>query len=245
MAKANSLADALFVKLEERILAGDIAPGSRLPPQKEIAEHEAVSRTVVREAVARLEAQGIVVARQGSGVYVSEDARYRAFQVRREDVSELADVIKLLEMRLAVEAEMAAFAASRRTLDDIGAMQQALRDMAAVRDDPAASAEADTRFHMAIARATRNDHFARLTDFLGMRLVPPRNLYLRDQSAEAHHDYVEKVRVEHEAIVDAIVRMNPARARAAARRHMEESLSRHTALGEAMRAASGEVPNDG
>jgi DNA-binding FadR family transcriptional regulator len=105
--------------------------------------------------------------------------------------------------------------------------------MAAVADDPVASAAADTRFHTAIARATQNETFVKLIDFLGVRLVPPRNLYLRDQPPEAQRAYVEKVRAEHEAIVDAIVRMNPAGARDAARHHMQESLSRHTELSEA------------
>ncbi len=233
MTKTMSLADALYVKLEARIRSGEMPPGARLPTQKEIAEDEKVSRTVVREAVARLEAHGIAVARQGSGVFVTDDARYQAFQITRQDMSELADVIRLLEVRLSVEAEMAAFAASRRTLTDISAMRAALRDMAAVADDPVASAGADTRFHAAIARATQNETFVKLIEFLGVRLVPPRNLYLRGQPPEAQRAYVEKVRAEHEAIVDAIVRMNPAGARDAARHHMQESLSRHTELSEA------------
>jgi len=230
-----SMADTLFAKLEARIRSGEMPPGSRFPTQKEIAEEEKVSRTVVREAVARLEAQGIAVARQGSGVFVTEDARYRAFQITRDEMGELADVIRLLEVRLAVEAEMAAFAASRRNLDDIAALRAALRDMAAVADDPVASAAADTRFHTAIARASQNDTFVRLIDFLGVRLVPPRSLYLRHQPAEAHRAYVDKVRLEHEAIVDAIVRMNPAAARDAARTHMQESLGRHSELSDKMR----------
>lgn len=230
MAKAVSMADELFAKLETSILSGVLQPGEQMPTQKVIAESEQVSRTVVREAVARLEAQGLVVARQGSGVYVAEDARYRAFQVTRNELSELADVIRLLETRLAIEAEMAAFAAARRTTEDIGAMRAALRHMAQVSDDPIAAAAADVQFHLAIARATRNDYFVRLIDFLGLRLVPPRNLYLRDQPSDAHQAYVAKVRAEHEAILDAISRMDVPRARQAAWDHMQESLNRHSEL---------------
>jgi GntR family transcriptional regulator, transcriptional repressor for pyruvate dehydrogenase complex len=67
-AAASSLSDTLYKKLEAQILAGKLAPGARLPSQKDVAETENVSRTVVREAVARLAAQGLVVSRQGSGV---------------------------------------------------------------------------------------------------------------------------------------------------------------------------------
>lgn len=232
MSKTASLADSLFLKLEAQIRSGTLSPGSRLPPQKDIAERENVSRTVVREAVARLESQGIVEAKQGSGVYVTDDARFEAFQVRRQDVTDLADVIRLLEVRLSVESEMAAFAAARRSTADISAIRSALRDMENVADDPIASAAADSRFHAAIARASQNEMFVRLIDFLGVRLVPPRNLYLRNQPAEAHRAYVAKVRAEHEAIADAIVRMNTGAARDAARHHMQESLSRHTELGD-------------
>jgi DNA-binding FadR family transcriptional regulator len=242
MTKTASLTDTLFMKLEAQIRSGALPPGSRLPTQKEIAEGEQVSRTVVREAVARLEAQGITVARQGSGVFVSEDVRYQAFQVTRQDMSELADVIRLLEVRLAVESEMAAFAAARRTLPDIVAMRAALRDMAEMADDPVASAAADRRLHAAIALASQNDMYVRLIDFLGVRLVPPRNLYLRDQPTDAHRAYVDKVRAEHEAIVDAIVRMNPQAAREAARHHMQESLSRHADLSDEMASSGSRQP---
>lgn len=228
---AVTMTDALFAKLEADILDGRLAPGMRLPTQKIIAETERVSRTVVREAVTRLEARGLVVARQGSGVYVAEDARYRAFQVTRGELSELSDIIHLLETRMAIETEMAALAAARRTTEDLVAMRQALQHMAAVNHDPVAAATADIAFHLSIARATRNDYFVRLIDFLGVRLVPPRNLYLRDQPEDAHRAYVAKVSVEHEAILDAITRMDVDRARRGAWHHMNESLSRHAELG--------------
>ncbi|KHL24389.1 GntR family transcriptional regulator [Croceibacterium mercuriale] len=235
MAKAASLADTLYDKLKTEIIDGTIPPGSRLPSQKDIATTQEVSRTVVREAVARLEAQGFAESRQGSGVYVAPGARYRAFQVTREELGELSDILKLLEMRLAIEAEMAGLAAARRDQPDIDAMRAALRQMAEVSHDPAASALADAQFHLAIARATKNDYFARFIDFLGVRLVPPRNLYLRDQPGEAHDEYVAKVRAEHDAILAAIVRMDITGAREAARHHMTESLSRHSEL-------SGDLP---
>ena len=230
--KAASLSDALFRKLEARIRSGEMPPGSRFPTQKELCASENVSRTVVREAVARLSAQGLTTSRQGSGVFVAETAQYRAFQVTRDELHELADVIKLLEMRLAVETEMASLAAARRTTADIGAIREALYRMEEVTDDPVAAARADSDFHLAIARATQNDYFVRLIDFLGVRLVPPRNLYLRDQSEEAHAAYAAKVRGEHEALLDAIIRMDSGKAREAARHHMQESLSRHSQLSE-------------
>jgi GntR family transcriptional repressor for pyruvate dehydrogenase complex len=227
---AASLTDELFAKIEARIRSGELAPGARLPTQKEIADHEKVSRTVVREAVARLSAHGLTVSRQGSGVFVADTAQYRAFQITPEELHELADVIKLLEIRLGVETEMAGLAAARRTTADIGAIQETLQDMVEKEADPVAAAVADRAFHQAIARATQNDYYVRFAEFLGLRLVPPRNLYLRNQPQSAQMAYSAKVHAEHQAIVDAIVRMDTVRAREAARHHMQESLTRHSVL---------------
>lgn len=233
--REESLADELFAKIESRIRSGELVPGTRLPAQIEIADAEKVSRTVVREAVARLTAQGLTVSRQGSGVFVAGSAQYRALQITPEELNELADVIKLLEIRLGVETEMAGLAAARRTTADVGAIQDALQNMLEREADPVAAAKADREFHLTIARATQNDYFVRFADFLGMRLVPPRNLYLRDQPQSAHGAYSVKVYAEHQAIVDAIVRMDSARAREAARHHMQESLTRHSLLSAASR----------
>jgi GntR family transcriptional repressor for pyruvate dehydrogenase complex len=228
--RTGSLTDELFGKLEAQIRSGELPAGARLPSQKEIALSQNVSRTVVREAVARLAAHGLTVSRQGAGVFVAETAEYRAFQITRDEVQELADVIKLLEIRMAVETEMAGLAAARRTTGDIAAIQDALAEMVAVGDDPAASANADAAFHLAIARATQNEYYARFVEFLGLRLVPSRSLYLGDKPHQAHQAYAAKVLAEHEAIVDAIIRMDSARAREAARQHMHESLTRHSTL---------------
>lgn len=243
MTRAASLADVLYEKLKADIVSGLMLPGAKLPPQKDIAEQQEVSRTVVREAVARLEAQGYAVSRQGSGVYVADGARYQAFQVTREELSEIADIIKLLEMRLAIETEMAGLAAARRDQQDIAAMRAAYKRMREVSDDPQASAEADTQFHMAVARATKNDNFVRFIEFLGVRLVPPRSLYLRDQPSDAHEAYAGKVHNEHDAVLNAIVRMDIEGARAAARLHMQESLMRHSELSDAIiQTDKGEPP---
>ncbi len=233
--RTGSLTKDLFAKLEAQIRSGALPAGARLPSQKEIALSERVSRTVVREAVARLTAHGLTVSRQGAGVFVAETAEYRAFQITRDEIQELADVIKLLEIRMAVETEMAGLAAARRTTADIGAIQDALAEMAAVAADPAAAARADAAFHLAIARATQNEYYPRFVEFLGLRLVPSRTLYLGDKPREAHQSYAAKVLGEHEAIVDAIIRMDSVRAREAARRHMHESLTRHSTLSASLR----------
>jgi DNA-binding FadR family transcriptional regulator len=223
-----SLADDLFRKLHAQIRSGAIVPGDRFPTQREIAEQEHVSRTVVREAVARLTAQGLTVSRQGSGVYVAPDARYEAFQVTRDDLSELTEVVKLLEMRLAIETEMASLAAQRRHPDDLAAMRACLGAIVDAGDDLVAAAEADAAFHLAIARATGNGYYERMIEFVGVRLVPPRTLVLDNQSAEERDAYSRTIQQEHDAILNAIDLGDGEGARFAARRHIANSIARHS-----------------
>lgn len=224
--KAASLADELVRQLERRIDSGELPPGSRFPTEKAITDTAGVSRTVVREAFARLAAKGLLESRRGSGAYVPEGARYRAFQVAPEEMREVEDVIKLLEMRMALETEMAGLAAQRRTDEDIAVLRECLDRMAAA-EDVEASVEADAAFHATIAGATQNDYYSRFMDFLGIRLVPRRAVYLRDHPEVPREDYARSIQRDHEAIFAAIVAGDPARSRRAARRHMQKSLERH------------------
>lgn len=225
-----SLVDDLYRRLQAQVVSGELLPGASLPTQKELADREKVSRTVVREAVARLAAQGLVTSRQGAGVFVADSAHYRAFQIAPEEIAELEDVLKVLELRMAIESETASLAAARRSYDDLERLRECLNamDRSTTVDE---SVQADAAFHAAIAAATRNEYFQRFLDFLGTRLVPPRSLHLRNQPTEAHEEYARKLAADHRAIFDAIADQDPVKARAAARFHMQQSMERHARLG--------------
>lgn len=227
--KAASLADDLVLRFEEKILSGALKPGERFPTEMTITADFGVSRTVVREAFARLAARGLLESRRGSGAYVAEGARYQAFQVTAAELREIDDVLRLLEMRTGFEAEMASIAAQRRTQDDLDTMLACMERMARSTDMDA-SVEADSAFHAAIARATGNPYFLRFTDFLGIRLVPSRRLYLRTDSPQSHAAYAKTINKDHKAIYDAIAAQNRSKASHAARRHMEKSFERYSAI---------------
>lgn len=227
--KAASLADDLVKQFERSIEAGEMPPGSRFPTEKAITDSFGVSRTVVREAFARLSARGLLESRRGSGAYVAENARYKAFQVTPEEMGGMDDVIKLLEMRMALETEIAGLAAGRRTEQDLADMRKWLEQMRESADIDGAVA-ADMAFHRAIAAATRNEYYLRFMDFLGIRLVPPRRLFLRDRADTEHRAYAREIYRDHEAILLAIAAEDAGRARLAARRHMKKSLERHNQI---------------
>lgn len=146
-----------------------------MPTENALAVQFQVSRTVVREAFARLAARGLIVSRRGSGAYVANEAMYRAFQVTAGEIANLQDVVALLELRVGFEAEMAELAALRHTPAQLDAIACALHIMKqAGHVDHAAAA--DAAFHAAIAEVTGNPYFIRFTEFLGVRLVPSRQL---------------------------------------------------------------------
>ncbi|KQV56905.1 MULTISPECIES: FadR/GntR family transcriptional regulator [unclassified Caulobacter] len=227
VARRRSLVDELFDDFAGRIRSGRLTPGERLPTEKVLAQELAVSRTVVREAVARLTAHGLTVPKQGSGVFVADSPRYEAFQVTPEELSALEDVMKLLEMRVAIEAEMAALAAERRGSADIEALYVHLMAMSPDTPTVDETVDADVAFHRALARATGNQYFERFIDFLGLRLVPPRKVYLAGRDEVAHRDYLRGIWKEHEAIYNAVEKGDPEAAGLAARLHMTLSLERH------------------
>lgn len=233
--KAASLADDLVQRFEEQIETGDMPPGSRFPTEKAITEDFGVSRTVVREAYSRLAARGLLVSRRGSGAYVADGAQYRAFQVTPDEIGNIGDVLQLLEMRMGFEVEMADLAAQRRTSPDLAAIRAALTAMDESTDVDS-SVAADTEFHAAIARATANPYFIRFTQFLGVRLVPSRQLYLQGSDASQHQRYARTINRDHQAIYAAIDAGDAAAARRAARRHIEKSIARYRAMQEAGRA---------
>lgn len=227
--KAASLADDLVRRIEEQIHNGILVPGARFPTEKTITDDFGVSRTVVREAFARLAARGLLVSRRGSGAFVSDDAHYTAFQITPEESRAIEDVLKLLEMRMGLETEMAFIAAQRRSKKDLDDMTTAIDAMERSVDADASMA-ADAQFHACIARATGNEYFVRFTDFLGVRLVPSRRLYLQADDPVRHRAYAATINRDHQAIYKAIEGQDPSAAGRHARRHMQKSFERYHAL---------------
>src|SRR3989344_149212 len=133
----------------------------------------------------------------------------------------------------------AARAARRRPDADLAAIRDAL-DAMENSEDVDASVVADAAFHAAIAAATRNDYFLRFTQFLGVRLVPSRKLYLQGSDRQRHQQYARTINRDHQAIYDAILAGDPAAARRAARRHMDKSIARYRAMQDGLPAEAAE-----
>ena len=212
-------------RLATEIGSGRLGPGARLPTEQEMMAALGVSRTVVREAVAALRAQGLVTTRQGLGAFVASDPQRRPFRIDPDGLQSIDAVVDLMELRMAVEIETAGLAAERATAKQIRGISQALAAMdRAIRRGEAAIDE-DYRFHRAIAEATGNTQFPRFLEYLGRFIIPRRTVRVSGGRA-----YLDAFQHEHCAIHDAIRKHDSAAARAAMRQHLLKSRERYRKL---------------
>jgi GntR family transcriptional regulator, transcriptional repressor for pyruvate dehydrogenase complex len=195
----KTLADQVTESLTSKILAKNFA-GSQLPSEQAMAEGFGVSRTVIREAVSRLKAEGLIDTRQGRGAFVRNDR------------------LDIIELRRGLDAEIAFLAATRRKRDQMFAIRRALGEIEKASKAGRDAAAEDLAFHLSIARATGNPLFLELLSFLN------RFLYIGIRVTRANEDkrveFSEQTRVEHLAIADAIERQDPEAAATAAKIHM-------------------------
>src|SRR6476620_4325256 len=124
----KSLAHELITRLTADITSGNIPPGARLPTEQELIAATGVSRTVVREAVAHLRAEGLVITRQGVGAFVAENVR-RPFRIDVDESSTLREVLNVMEVRTAMEIEAAGLAADRAAEKDLKKIAESFADI--------------------------------------------------------------------------------------------------------------------
>jgi len=217
----------LTQRLAAEILSGRLQPGARLPTEQELSLATGVSRTVVREAVAALRADGLVITRQGLGAFVPVDVQRRPFRIDPDEVKSGKDVLQILELRMGLEIEASGLAAERRTSHDLAQIEAALRSIEAEIEVGGNAIDADFRFHLAIFRSVHNRYFPQFLEFLGNFIIPRQILNVASGSDPDRVRYLRRIQTEHVAIYEAIRNQNTAAARKAARRHLSNSLSRY------------------
>lgn len=220
----GSLADRVTEALTLLVRGSDFPPGARLPSEKDMASRFGVSRTVMREAISRLKSEGLVESRQGVGIFVRDSRFEGAFRINRDVVGSLRSVLQVVELRKALEAEIAALAAERCTETQMVAIQRALKQIEKSVGVGSDGVDADMAFHRSIAQATGNPHFVALVEFIGPFL---RSAMQVTRAYEAgSEELLRQVRKEHQAIVDAIAAHDTVAAHAAARGHLENAMRR-------------------
>lgn len=209
--------------LAQRIRSGAYAPGARLPTEMALAAEFGVSRAVVREAVARLKADGLVESRQGSGMTVALRPASGSFKLPAEALT-AEGLTHIFELRALVETGAAELAARRRTPAHLATMFAALQGMGEAVRLGADGAEDDDAFHQAIAAATGNPEIRRFIDFLSGQFSESRR---PTWDAEGHRSgRARAAQAEHERLYAAIAAADPLAARQAAARHLYQAAAR-------------------
>ncbi len=224
--RPRNLALELVESLGDRIRSGRLQTGDKLPTEAAIMAEFDVSRTVVREAISKLQASALVETRHGVGTFVLGLGEGAGFKIAPEQYATLRDVIAVLELRIGLETEAAALAASRRTPANLAALRQALAAVSQGVEAGRDAVAADFEFHLEVARATQNNHFAELMATLGSQIIPRARLAGSEPLSEERRQYLRRVNGEHESIFEAIANGDPEAARAAMRTHLANSRER-------------------
>lgn len=220
----------------EHIESHDLVPGAKLPSENALAQRFNVSRSVIREAIAMLRAEGRVETVQGSGAFVRlPDAGGQELDaLTRSSVQSLID---LMCVRRVVESEIAAIAAVERTRDTMAAIDRALDRLRRAQATGAPGVIEDRAFHASIADACGNDYWRKVVQTLARPIEVAIGVTRSNEALSG--DLVRAVDEEHGAIRDAIAAGDPELARAAAVRHMECSSQRILSADRAFWSAGG------
>lgn len=224
--RARGLVNEVMESLADSIRNGTIAPGDKLPTESEIVARFDVSRTVVREAISRLQANKLVETRHGVGTFALAPQDTDNFKIVDVDLATVSDVIAVLELRMSLETEAAGLAAQRRSEQNLTTMHDMLEAFAAAISADSDAVPSDFQFHMEVARSTGNRHFADLMTYLGTMIIPRTRVNTPNTAPEGRLKYLQRVHGEHESIFNAIRNQDAEAARAAMRTHLSNSKER-------------------
>lgn len=223
IAPGACLSDQVADVLSAEIRTGQLVPGNKLPTEAALVAQFSVSRTVVREAVSRLKSLGLVESRQGSGVYVKATGFSPLNFDAKSAVSKQA-VIQMVEVRRALEAEVAGLAALRRNHVDIKRIRKAIALLDKAVEAGGDGVDEDVQFHRAIAEAARNPFLIGTLEYLGQFLEGATRVTRANEARRA--DFARQVCDEHDLIANAIEAGDAAAARMAATQHMNNAVLR-------------------
>ncbi|MFA0945949.1 FadR/GntR family transcriptional regulator, partial [Pseudomonas tremae] len=196
---------------------------SKMPTEHELADQFNVSRSVVREAISQLKADGVLVIRRGSGSFVSQTPGGTVFRLPSNE-SHSADLTKLFELRSWIEIQAASVAAQRHTDADLERLFEAMSLMESNTSNFEVSSKADVEFHSAIVAACKNEYLTAFHEFLGSQLVQARFMAW-ENSSKLEIGPSGAIR-EHREIYDVIAKRNPSEAAHCARMHLKAAALR-------------------
>ncbi|MEM8630916.1 MAG: GntR family transcriptional regulator [Pseudomonadota bacterium] len=208
----KSSSEAAYLALMDALHTGEFKPGDRLR-EEDVGERLSLSRTPVREALRRLEAEGVIEHRPRVGAVIRRLTH--------------AEVVELYEMRVVLERTAAELGAKHGTPAEFDALDDLNAEIAAERENPSKAAEINQRFHLGLYRSARNRFLLEAARTLNNSLI------LLGPTTFTHDTRIDEVAAQHASIVAALRDEDPEAAGAAAEAHLQTSLRhRLRALGE-------------
>jgi DNA-binding FadR family transcriptional regulator len=211
--------------IAEGIAEGRWNPGERLPAEQALADAYGVSRNVVREAVSRLRADGLVRSRQGVGAFVIRKQGTGVLRFDAEALQDGATFRNLFELRAILEIQTAGLAAERRRQNDIDVITLAFRNMQREVEGDPGGVDADLAFHRAVAQAAGNDQIARVLSFLSDQ-IRETIMVARTRPGSRVNEVIAVTIAEHAAIHEAILAGVAELARQTMASHIRNAASR-------------------
>jgi len=224
---ARRLTSELIGRLTKDIVTGKAAPSTRLPTERALMDAFGVSRTVVREAIAALRADGLVETRRGAGAFVTADPGQRPFRIDPNELQTNQQILDVMELRICVEVEAAGLAARRRSNADMMKLKRIWRQFAVAIEAGEEAIDLDFEFHAAIGSATGNPYFSSFLRFLGHTIIPRRRRFAGSMDEPGLTRYLRRLHREHEVIVKAISARDVTGARRAMRNHLKRGRERY------------------
>lgn len=218
------LHDSISQQLNKLIAEGKLAPGDRLPPERELAERFKVSRNSVRDALRTLEARGMIETRQGDGTYVRMMKPARLYNDLVDVfVASKENIRDVLQARSMIEPQIAYLAAQNAQKADLERLEQNVARHEAKAADHDPGVDEDIEFHHLIAEMSGNQFLVSLVEFINKHMESSRDMLLRyDESS---------TRLGHRAILGALRDHDADTARQAMAQHIAEVMQAHELIG--------------
>jgi len=221
------LSERVVAALRAQMLGGEIPPGRKLPTENQLTETFGVSRTVVREAIATLAADGLVESRQGAGVFAREHPAFAFSAIALDVGNRISQAVNVLEVRMGMEIESAGLAAQRRNTSQEARIQEAFFEFDRLLQQGEPTGKADFAFHREIAAATNNPFYVEILDALGDRTIPCDRNSPWYSVEVLSREYLTGLQREHLAILRAISDGSVEGARDAMRAHLTAAQRRY------------------
>jgi GntR family transcriptional repressor for pyruvate dehydrogenase complex len=210
--------DRIFSFFKEKLASGELKPGQRLLPERELALHFGVSRASLREAMRAMTLLGVIEIRPGQGAFVnlpSADVLRDFFGVLLSMQPSLYEHV--LGARIAIECEAARLACERAQRPDIERLEQALAAIERTLSDESAGSAAEFEFHNALVRASHNEVLLFIHEAVESLLR--RSHLERRRAVREMPGFLATLGGAHRTIVDAIVARDPDHAESVVRKH--------------------------